>query len=130
MKAAWAHAAIFGIVILVLTSMPAEAVPLYDTLDISDLLAHAILYTILGLLVMRAAALTWGHRGFRIYASNAWLIAAGFGAVDELHQLLIPYRFCSLWDWIADAVGCLLAVVIWRLYGSTSDSDTSSNSDL
>lgn len=118
MKAAWVHAAIYGAGILVLTSLPVDNVPLYSTFDISDAIAHAAMYAILGLLVVRASAITWKERDFRIYASNAWLIAAGFGAVDELHQMLLPYRYCSLWDWAADAVGCLIALGIWRIYVS------------
>lgn len=128
MKAAWVHAAICGAVILVLTSVPADHIPLYDTFDISDAVIHAGMYLVLGLLVVRASALTWPDRGFRIYASNAWIISAGFGGLDELHQLLIPYRFGSLWDWAADAAGCLLALAVWRVYLSVSADDADEES--
>lgn len=120
MKTAWIHAAACGAVILVLTSLPTDTIPLRDTFDVSDAVVHAVMYTILGLLVVRAASRTWSKSDFRIYASNAWLITAGFGGLDELHQALIPYRTCSLWDWIADAVGALIALGIWWIYTSRS----------
>lgn len=42
----------------------------------------------------------------------AWLYAAGYGATDEWHQYFVPGRHCDLWDWVADAIGAALAVVM------------------
>lgn len=41
-----------------------------------------------------------------------WPLAYGllFGATDEIHQLWVPLRSCSLADWFADAAGTFLGV--------------------
>ncbi len=48
---------------------------------------------------------------------GAWIYAAGYGASDELHQSFVPGRNSDPWDWVADAVGaalCLLVVEMIR----------------
>jgi VanZ family protein len=45
----------------------------------------------------------------------AWVLAATFGAFDELHQSRVPGREADLLDWVADASGALAGVVVaWR----------------
>jgi len=37
------------------------------------------------------------------------------GAADEWNQSFIPGREASVWDWLADEVGTVVAVVVyWR----------------
>jgi VanZ family protein len=86
--------------ILALTSWPSppEAI---SSVPGSDKVAHLTVYAILGYLVARALLAPVSVR-IRLNAITAMVI---FGFVDELHQVLIPGRSASLWDWTADAVG-------------------------
>jgi VanZ family protein len=45
---------------------------------------------------------------------GAWLLASLYGFVDELHQAYVPGRVCSFVDWVSDASGAALAVVVLR----------------
>ena len=45
---------------------------------------------------------------------GAWLIAAAYGVVDELHQSYVPGRVCSVADLASDAVGAALAILLLR----------------
>jgi VanZ family protein len=48
----------------------------------------------------------------------AAVLAAAYGATDEWHQSFIPYRYCTLGDWTADALGAILLAAVWYLYES------------
>ena len=63
---------------------------------------HALAYTVLGVLVGRAALV--GTRSALTLALAIGGVAV-FGALDELHQAWIPGRYPSMADWWADALG-------------------------
>lgn len=63
-----------------------------------DKVAHAIGYFVLGYLLARATK----------RPNLAWVIAAWFGALDEVHQAFVPGREAGLDDWWADLFGSLL----------------------
>lgn len=94
-------------VILVMTSWP---VPPSVVPDVSglDKVAHLAVYAVLGYLVARALQppVAWPAR------LNAITAMAVFGFVDELHQLLIPGREASVWDWTADLTGATLGLLV------------------
>jgi VanZ family protein len=93
--------------ILVMTSWPAPPtiVPQVSGLD---KVGHFGVYAILGYLVSRAlpSPAAWPAR------LNALTAMAVFGFVDELHQLLIPGREASVWDWSADFVGATSGLLL------------------
>jgi VanZ family protein len=74
-----------------------------------DLLAHAVVYTVLGLVSLRAF-----HGGLHPLRWRPTLAALAFtiayGASDELHQSFVPGRTPSVLDLGADAVGALVAM--------------------
>jgi VanZ family protein len=78
--------------------------------DTPDLFLHFIAYAGLAFLVTRA--IVAGHWDLLSFASGvrAWLITAGYGVTDELHQWFVPGRFASVADWIADGVGAVAAI--------------------
>ncbi|MEX2043905.1 MAG: VanZ family protein, partial [Opitutus sp.] len=43
----------------------------------------------------------------------AFVVAAVFGATDEWHQSFVPGRTSEWADWIADALGAALAVMMY-----------------
>ncbi|MBB6099181.1 VanZ family protein [Deinobacterium chartae] len=63
-----------------------------------DKLAHGLSYALLGYLLARASA----------RPNLAWVLAAWFGASDEVHQAFVPLRSAGLDDWLADLLGAFL----------------------
>jgi len=43
------------------------------------------------------------------------LIAGGYGAIDELAQLPIPGRYADFQDWIANLLGAVSGLIIFRM---------------
>jgi VanZ family protein len=82
-----------------------------------DKFQHTAAYAILAALAWRALGPGRG-RWFR--AGIALLIAAGYGAFDECHQLFVPGRECSFSDWSSDATGAALAAVILAIVAGRS----------
>jgi VanZ family protein len=76
--------------------------------------AHLTEYAILALLWYRA--LGWGGSGWRIKAAlTALVLAAGFGALDEAHQIYVPSRTPSVVDVGWDSLGAALGLVGRRM---------------
>lgn len=74
-------------------------------------MAHFIEYFIFFLLLYR------GVRGPRpgwhwSWALVAWLIAAGYSALDEIHQIFVPSRGPSPLDSLLDSTGALIALLV------------------
>ncbi len=83
-----------------------------------DKLEHFIIFFVFGILLR----LTTSHSRHPKIRENALLvtlmIGIGYGALDEVHQMLVPYRFASIDDFIADAAGIIaaqifIALVVW-----------------
>lgn len=104
----WAPVLAWGGVILVMTSWPNATLPI--DLDWSDEFAHLCVYTVLGWLSGRAML-----RPRPIGRVFMVLIAlAAFGAVDEVHQFLVPNRVSTVADWIADVLGASLGLFTYH----------------
>lgn len=107
----WGPLAAWMALIWLLSAQPGDVLSV--GWEIPDKLAHAVVYLVLGLLAARAV----GPRG-----SGAAVLglAAGWGALDELHQRFVPLRQADPRDWLADLVGaaCGLGLVrLWRRRG-------------
>ena len=80
---------------------------------LSDKGAHVIAYAALGAALVRALA---GGRAAAMRPSTiatAALLAAIYGATDELHQRFVPERTPELLDLVADAAGGLAGAVLF-----------------
>lgn len=60
-----------------------------------DKVAHFLEYLGLGLLLSRATG-RW---------TTGWVLAAWYGALDEVHQAFVPGRSSGIDDWFADLLG-------------------------
>ena len=72
---------------------------------IPDVVAHALVYAVLGALMLRALA---GARWLRVTLGNAALavvLSAAYGLTDEFHQSFVPGRTAEARDLAADAAG-------------------------
>ena len=74
--------------------------------------AHLVEYAILAALLWRALAR--GSREFGRAAWGAFVIAAVYASLDELHQSFIPSRTGALQDVVIDCGGAILGLVLYR----------------
>jgi VanZ family protein len=74
----------------------------------TDKLEHLVEYAVLGALVL------WALKRSRVGSAvlGSMVISAAYGAVDEVHQIFVPGRSCSLTDWTADVAGAILGAVV------------------
>ncbi|HIE52917.1 MAG TPA: VanZ family protein [Armatimonadetes bacterium] len=91
-----------------------EEVPLVE-LDWGDKLGHLLLYGGLGVLLWRAFV---GATAVARTAAPWWAAGVGtlYGLSDELHQALVPFRRGEVGDWVADALGIAIAVLVLERY--------------
>ena len=73
--------------------------------DIQNLL-HVPLYA--GLAFLWCKALRVSRTPVRLISITALLLTAGYGLLDEWHQSLIPGRYCSATDVLADISGAII----------------------
>jgi len=84
-----------------------------------DKLAHGLAYALLAWLLCWARESKATGRTARVALVS--LLAVGtYGALDELHQLLIPTRSAELADWVADVVGAAAGAGSWAVQRSLS----------
>ena len=70
---------------------------------------HAVLYSGLSALLVRALAGGW-HRRLTVGTVVAAIVmAAAYGVSDEFHQSFVPMRSVEVMDVVADTVGAALA---------------------
>lgn len=103
----WVYAIALAAVIVVASGRSRVASP--DIVDF-DKAAHFAVFGLLATLVARA--------GFK--SSRLWwaiLIVSLFGLTDEWHQGSTPGRSMEVYDWIADTVGAITAVALYRYVG-------------
>ena len=98
----------WAVVILAATSWPNPSVH-YPAPPGADKLIHALLYFPLAFALLRWQRLARRLTTARFAVLVGLLLA--FAVADELHQMLIPGRFCSVWDIAADWLGIGLGVV-------------------
>jgi VanZ family protein len=84
--------------------------------------AHFTEYFIFCLLLYRG--IRGGQRGWRwSWALTALLIAAGYSALDEIHQAFVASRTASPYDSLLDSIGATFAVIalfLWFRWRSAS----------
>ena len=96
----------FWIASFIATHVPREAVERV-AVPVSDKVIHFLMYFLLTLMGGRVLAL----RGRRLSTGRLafWLVVyLAYGAFDELTQIPVG-RHASLYDWLADALGVLMA---------------------
>ena len=84
---------------------------------VSDAMAHAAAYAVLGALLLRAVA---GADWSRITAGGvllAFVLAVSYGLTDEFHQSFVPGRTPELRDLAADALGAAAGAVLAWAWG-------------
>lgn len=78
----------------------------------ADKVMHAAAYAIFAALIFRALWTEAVPVPARVLALGV-LLAAVWGATDEIHQWFVPGRCCDALDWTADVLGAALAALAW-----------------
>lgn len=107
-RRAWVLVVGWALILLTMTSLPGEAVPISIPHPL-DWVGHGSLYTVLGVLVARAESLN-GRSGRQLVLVALTLMVAG--ALDELHQRWIPGRTAEVSDWLADSLGSAIGLTV------------------
>ena len=105
--AAWLLALLYMGAIFYLIAQSTVPIPL--RFPQQDKVMHAGAYALLGLLL--AHAIYPGSRKRRFIL--AFTLAALYGVSDEIHQLFVPGRDASVFDWLADAAGAWLGAFLY-----------------
>ncbi|MGE5279418.1 MAG: VanZ family protein [Deltaproteobacteria bacterium] len=103
----WAPAVAYAAFIFFLSSLQGSGIP--TLFSHADKIEHILLYLPFGFLVGRAL----GAGGRRGALRVAFFVVSLYALSDEFHQLFVPERTFSLWDWAADIVGAAAGI---RLY--------------
>ncbi len=70
--------------------------------------AHFLVYALLGAAVAHAVKCSWPKQTWlRTALLSVWITVA-WGALDELHQALVPGRLADVTDLMADGVGAIV----------------------
>jgi VanZ family protein len=104
---AWAFALAYMGLIYYVSSLSVLPIPM--TYLYQDKVMHAGAYFVLACLLAHAYSKGGLKRRFLL----AFVLAALYGASDEIHQLFVPGRDCSIWDWAADGVGAWLGAFLY-----------------
>ena len=103
------------VLIFISSSLSADDLP-DIAFKLSDKLIHFVLFGTLGVLIFRSLE-KMPVRNIRAHAF-LWsiLFTSLYGALDEMHQYFVPGRFTSLADWIADTLGVICLVFLYRKF--------------
>jgi VanZ family protein len=102
--------AVYWAILFIATTLPGNDVP---SLGVSDKIEHFAGYMVLSVLVCFTYLF---QKKFRLLSSKPFLMTiltvSFYGALDELHQLLVPGRSCDIRDLAADVTGALLGLLL------------------
>jgi VanZ family protein len=101
---------IYWLILFVATTLPVERLP---SIGLTDKINHFIAYFVLAVLVNLTLIYQRKSKFLFKKAQIATIVICLFyGALDELHQLLVPGRSAETLDWVADASGTFTGVLI------------------
>lgn len=101
---------LYWIILLGLTSYPADGIPVFG---IGDKFEHLFAYLVLSIFMQ--LTFHFQERYINLKKNHVYytiVISVIYGILDELHQYYIPGRFCDILDLISNIIGTLIAVVL------------------
>lgn len=102
---------IYWLLLFILTTIPTEKIPQFFYTQ--DKLEHFIAYLILSFLLSLSLHF---QKKFKFINKNylffAIIFLVVYATLDEFHQILIPGRYCDIFDWITDIFGGLIGILI------------------
>jgi len=101
---------VYWIVLFGATTLPAASMPSFGVVDkVNHLSAYFILAILLFLTLLFQQKISLAKKRVAAYAL---IICSLYGMLDEVHQIFIPGRSAELLDFVADACGALLGVLL------------------
>lgn len=108
-------------VVLIVNGTPAERLPRTGLWLLrfphADKMVHFGMYAVMAALAYKALADARDRQPVWFVAIIAAAVAM-VGALDELHQAIVPGRSMDPLDWLADAAGAVAAVITMRVLAS------------
>lgn len=104
---------IWALLIMTLSSLPADKLPILDGINIDKLL-HLTVYFVLGRLMF----LNQRNGTLGSFSKHQLLLAAVlFASLDEAQQAFIPNRSVSVYDLSANTAGLIISYFISKITG-------------
>jgi VanZ family protein len=120
----WLPIFIYCLLIYIQSSYPSlERVPQFPYLD---KLTHGGAYGLLSILFYRAYR-THIKNNLNLVILLSIASSSLYGITDELHQHYVPYRNADLMDIVADIIGSILGVYVYRFFADKSKVDKKTN---
>jgi VanZ family protein len=104
-----------GWMLLIFLLSSQSSLPTIRLFSGTDLLAHAVFYGVLCVLLARSLApprVTIWKRALLLI-----ILVTAYGITDEYHQLFVPGRNASMWDILADGLGGFLSALMLFWWG-------------
>ncbi len=113
-KTAWMLVALYAALIFFFSCLPGS-IPILKDLEkyVWDKLLHLLEYSVLGILLVRALALSFKYRTLQHLVFMGFVLGSFYALTDEWHQSFVPLRDASLYDWLGDSMGVLLGAYLW-----------------
>jgi VanZ family protein len=94
-----------------MTSIPIEKIPKF--FNTQDKLEHFAAYFILGVLVkLNTVFQNKSELIRRNSITVSCIIITVYAMFDEIHQLIIPGRYCDFYDWLFDFIGGITGIIL------------------
>ncbi len=104
---------LYWLLIFVLTTIPGHALP--KTIKLGDKIEHLLAYFGLSVLLFLTVHFKYEFSVKKISFIVITVVAL-YGAFDEIHQLLIPFRSADWLDFFADVLGGIIGILIMRFF--------------
>ncbi|NWG28542.1 MAG: VanZ family protein [Ignavibacteriaceae bacterium] len=101
---------VYWLILFSATTIPTQKLP---SIGFNDKLIHFLAYFVLAVLVN--LTMIFQRKSIQLFEKAPLatiIICLFYGAVDELHQMLVPGRSAETLDWIADAIGVVFGVFV------------------
>jgi VanZ family protein len=102
----------YAVLIFILSSLDSLSVPDLG-FSLEDKCAHMVEFVILGFLLQRSIYYQYGPRLKGVVL--VLILGIGYGGSDEIHQLFVKGREASFGDFLADAIGIIVACLIYQI---------------
>ncbi len=86
------------------------------TFPLADKIRHALLYSVLAILTLRAFRKWPGELSRWHYFIWAMFFCIFYGASDEWHQSFVANRNPDMLDWVSDVIGISIGGIIYWKY--------------
>ncbi len=109
-------AILYSVLIFGISSIPQANLPRLDILNF-DKLNHLIEYTFYAMTLFLAFSNAKSEKIIKYAGLLTILTGLLFGITDEIHQIFVPGREFSMFDYAADTLGILLGVFVYTKFG-------------